>query len=325
MMKQIRLLILMSVIIISFFCPLAENVGMASPVSFVTFCDAYDKKDYESIVRIFDAGLDANLQFSGDRSLLTYVAANAQDEEFAISIARLLLSKGARVNDEDSFGRAPVVYAIENNKKTLLKFLLDNGADITLHSRAYIMPVVFVPFLRKNPDLAYLVISKCPNVNVKDNLGNTTLSWAARFGYIDSVRFLINKGAAIDNLSIHLKTPLMEAAEKGHYDVVKLLVENGANVNLQTQKGWSALMWAAEKGYNDIVSLFIKAGAGLFAKNINGERALVIAKKNNHSETVKIIRKAEFHYWLKCILIVGGPIAAMILIVVIIVYLRRRR
>lgn len=316
---------MISAIIITFFCSAASTAGLASTGNFRVFSDAYDKKDYEGIVKLFDAGLDANLQSFGNWTLLTYVAANAEDEEFAVSVAKLLLSKGARVNDEDFFGRVPVVYAIEEERRALLEFLLDNGADVTLSSRTYIMPVVFVPFLRKNPDITYLVISKCPNVNVMDNLGNTTLSWASRFGYIDLVQHLLNKGAAINNLSIHFKTPLMEAAEKGHYDIAALLVQKGANVNLQTKKGWSALMWAAEKGYNNIVSLLIEAGADLFAKSNRGERALIIAQKNNHPETVKIIKKAEFHYWLKWILIIGGPILLLIMIVVTILYIRKRR
>jgi len=323
-MNRIQTFIL--TIIITFFLPVVSTTVTASTGSFTDFCNAYDRQDYESIVQLFESGLDANAQAFGDKTMLTHVAANAQDEEFAVNVAQLLLSKGARVNDEDFFGRAAVVYAIEKDKRVLLKLLLDNGADVTLPCRAYRMPAIFIPFMQDNPEVAYLVISKCPDVKVMDNLANTTLSWVSRFGYLDSVRYLINKGAMIDNLSIHFKTPLMEASEKGHYDIAALLVQKGANVNRQTKKGWSALMWAAEKGYNEIVLLLIEAGADLFAKNDHGERALMIAQKNNHPETVKIIKKAEFRYWLKWILIVGGTVVIIIIMIaLIIVYIRKRR
>lgn len=324
-MNQIRSFILIAGIISAFFLPAVSTTVAASTGNFSVFSDAYNKKDYESVAKLFNAGLDANLQSFGDRTLLTYVAANARDEAFAVNVAKLLLSKGARVNDEDYFGRAPVIYAIEEDNRALLKLLLDNGADVTLFCRAYRMPAVFVPFMRNNSDVASLVISKCPNVNVMDNLANTPLSWAARFGYLESVRFLVDKGAILDNLSIHFKTPLMEAAEKGHYDIAVLLVRRGANVNLQTKKGWSALMWAAEKGYNEIVLLLIEGGADLFAKNNHGERALTIAQKNNHPETVKVIKKVELRYWLKWILIFGGPVVVIVMIVVIIMYFWKRR
>jgi ankyrin repeat protein len=323
-MNRIRTFIL-TIIIITFLLPVASTTVAASAGSFADFCNAYDKKDYESIVQLFESGLYANAQAFGDKTMLTHVAANAQDEEFAVKVAQLLLSKGARVNDEDFFGRAAVIYAIEQDRRALLELLLDNGADVMLPCRAYRMPAIFVPFMQDNPEVAYLVISKCPDVKVMDNLANTTLSWASRFGYLDSVRYLINKGAMIDNLSIHFKTPLMEASEKGHYDIAILLIQKGANVNQQTKKGWSALMWAAEKGYNEIVLLLIEAGADLFAKNDHGERALMIAQKNNHPETVKVIKKSEFRYWLKWILIVGGTVVIIIMIAVIIAYIRRRR
>ncbi len=289
------------------------------------FSAAYERKDFDAIAALVNSGLDVNMQTNDGRTMLTYAAAHAEDETFAVSVAKLLLSNGAQVNGEDSFGRAPVVYAIEEEKMAMSGLFLDSGADVTLQSSAYRMPIVFVPFMRKNSALTHMVIAKCPDVNIRDSLANTPLSWASRFGYLDSVRYLLEKGAQVDNLSVHNKTPLMEAAEKGHYDIAALLVRKGADINMQTKKGWSALMWAAEKGYNEIVSLLIGAGADLFVKNNKGERALAIARKNNHPDTVKIIEKAEFYYWLKKILLSGALVSVCVILTVIAVRYARRR
>jgi ankyrin repeat protein len=296
-----------------------ENTGAATQDDFAVFSAAYDKRDLEGIATLVNSAFDVTLRSHDGKTMLTYVAAHAEDEAFAVSVAKLLITNGARVNDEDSFGRVPLVYAIEEDRMALAELLLDNGSDVTLRSSAYRMPLVFVPFLRKNAALTSMVISGCPDVNIRDSLANTPLSWASRFGYLDSVRFLLEKGADVDIVSVHNKTPLMEAAEKGHYDVAVLLVRKGATVNMQTKKGWSALMWAAEKGYDEIVSLLIGSGADLFAKNNKGERALVIARKNNHPETAEIIEKAEFHYWLKRILACGAFVSLLVILAIVLI------
>lgn len=288
------------------------------------FYAAYDKRDFDTVTSLVNARFDASMRAHNGGTMLAYAAANAEDEVFALRVARLLLSKGAPVNDEDSFGRVPVIYAIEEDRKRMAALLLDNGAGVTLLSSAYKMPIVFVPFLHQNAALAYMVISKCPDVNIRDSLANTPLSWASRFGYLDSVKLLLEKGAQVDNVSIHNKTPLMEAAERGHKDVAVLLVQKGANIDIQTKKGWSALMWAAEKGYNEIVSLLIEGKADLFVKNNNEERALTIAQRNNHQDTAEIIEEAEFLYWLKKIMIFGALACVFIIVAVFIIKIKRR-
>jgi ankyrin repeat protein len=297
--------------------PSCEKAVAAAPDAYA-FTAAYDKKDFAGIVTLVNAGLDVNMRTPGGKTLLTYAASDAEDEPFATSVARLLLFNGAQVNSEDSFGRVPLVYAIEGGEKALATLLLDNGADVTLRSSAYNMPVVFVPFMRKNPAMTYMVIAKCKDTDIRDSLANTPLSWASRFGYIDSVRFLLEKGAPVDPLSVHNKSPLMEASEKGHYEIAALLVQKGARINIRTKKGWSALMWASEKGYNDIVSLLIGAGADLSATNDKGERALTIARKNNHQDTAILLEKAEFRYRLKKSLIFGGIVSAFIIVAIIV-------
>ncbi|OPX97572.1 MAG: Ankyrin repeats (3 copies) [Syntrophorhabdus sp. PtaB.Bin006] len=281
--------------------------------AFHAFSNAYDREDFDEISQLVSAGFDVNMHDPGGRTALTYVTANAQNETFAVKVAELLVLKGAKMNTEDSFCRTPIIYAIEDDRRALTAYLLDNGADPTLQSRAYNTPIIFVPFVRQRPALASMIIAKCRDVNIRDFLGNTPLSWASRFGYLDSVRLLLQAGAHVNNRSIHDKTPLMEAAEKGQYDVAELLVEKGADVNIQTKKGWSALMWASEKGYTKIVSMLIEAKADLFARNAKGERALTIARTNNHPETAKTIEGAEFRERLKKGIMFGAPAVLLII------------
>ena len=75
------------------------------------------------------------------------------------------------------------------------------------------------------------------DLNVPDNAGNTPLQIAALEGFLDIVRFLLEKGAEVDTRNIDKESPLIDAVENGHLEVVKLLLEYGANPRLGNAKG----------------------------------------------------------------------------------------
>ena len=62
--------------------------------------------------------------------------------------------------------------------------------------------------------------------------GLTALHFAARQGYIDTVKALVDGGADINQLNAGDKTsPLLIAIINGHFDLAKYLLEKGANPN----------------------------------------------------------------------------------------------
>ena len=63
----------------------------------------------------------------------------------------------------------------------------------------------------------------------KDYLKRTILYIAARNGYYDLVKYLIEIGADINEIQSTGSTPLHAASYFGHESVVKLLLENGSN------------------------------------------------------------------------------------------------
>ena len=75
------------------------------------------------------------------------------------------------------------------------------------------------------------------DLNVPDNAGNSPLQIAALEGFVDIVRFLVEKGAQVDSRNIDKETPLIDAVENGHLEVVKLLLDCGANPRLGNAKG----------------------------------------------------------------------------------------
>ena len=83
--------------------------------------------------------------------------------------------------------------------------------------------------------------------------------YAANNGYLEIVKYLIDKGADIDNENRGGDTALVYASENGHFDVVKYLIEKGSDVI----KHSNALWYASKNCHKEIVKLLIDSGADI--------------------------------------------------------------
>lgn len=92
------------------------------------------------------------------------------------------------------------------------------------------------------------------NCNSKYNHHSGALSEAAMRGKADIVRYLLQKGCDVENLTSDSETPICLAAQYGHLETVRVLVEHGANVNpvLQTGKMLHPLRLAMESNHTEI-------------------------------------------------------------------------
>ncbi|KAH0194591.1 hypothetical protein KCU70_g174, partial [Aureobasidium melanogenum] len=110
-----------------------------------------------------------------------------------------------------------------------------------------------------------------PQLNVKDDLGRSPLSYAAELGNLVAATLLIKAGAdpkIEDNepahwvdWSIEAYNPLSYAAAKGHLRMTEFLLKAGAYVNNQDYRGRSALLCAAKGGSEDVVKLLLQHGS----------------------------------------------------------------
>ncbi|MFN8474318.1 MAG: ankyrin repeat domain-containing protein [Anaerolineae bacterium] len=100
---------------------------------------AIQRKDYQRVTALLDAGADPNstsrglaflLQFHGqlsypDTALLTAINQRAPD------IARTLLDHGADPDGRDGQGRTPLMVAVLTGQTDIVRALLDHRADLT--------------------------------------------------------------------------------------------------------------------------------------------------------------------------------------------------
>jgi hypothetical protein len=83
-------------------------------------------------------------------------------------------------------------------------------------------------------------------------------------------------------------TPLMYASEEGHVGVVRWLLDKGAAVNERHPRGWTAL-WLASYGHLPVVNLLLERGGDPTTATDWGWTPLIAASDQGHLEVVRVL------------------------------------
>ena len=149
----------------------------------------------------------------------------------SVSIVRLLLRSGARVNASDTYGLTPLMAAAIGGHSEILSLLLEEGADLPHSVR-----------------------------------GESALAWACFAGRADAVRFLLSQGADPHGSTAAGDRPgfsnfFYSAIYQGFPQIVQLLLDAGVDPNARNSAGWTPLLRASESAHAEIVEQLLAAGA----------------------------------------------------------------
>ena len=102
---------------------------------------------------------------------------------------------------------------------------------------------------------------------------NKLLLRAARYGNVDKVQELLDKGANIEATAFgyYERTPLHHACWYGRVKVVEMLLERRANIEATTTLGETPLHYACSHGHVEVVEMLLNKGPAL-KQQINMER-----------------------------------------------------
>jgi len=119
---------------------------------------------------------------------------------------------------------------------------------------------------------------------------------AAKKGDIEKLTALFDAGICsilIDARDIQGKTPFFYAVRSNRVETVKFLIEKGANINVQDSGGMTPLHVAVNGNSSNIIGILIKAGAKLELKNNASNTPLALAEKlGGRPKVERLLKKA---------------------------------
>jgi len=217
-----------------------------------------------------------------------------------IEILKLLISRGATLDQVNHGEHNALTMAIRKHNFTAIEFLLKAGANI--NHRDGIHTALSLTHDQLNSSISedkkerfrevlhHLYVHGAHVNTPGDTIGWTPLQLTMNYNdttfYLNHATKLIQLGAAIDKQDNVGRTPLMIAAALGRLESTKLLTREGAHLDIVDNYGWSALMLAVYNNKLDIVRELIVKNADVNLTTQGHLSALKIAidQKNRRIE-----------------------------------------
>lgn len=229
-------------------------------------------QEYEIAGYLLDRGADPNGSTFYDTALwwIAYQSQFMTDDVYRL--AEKMLKKGATPDLAKSENNGtPLMIAAAKNSRKLVDLLLRYGADKNLVLDRENGNAATYAERAGNIELANYL--KGAN---NDGYRNS-LIYAVRQNDLDRVRsFLEGKGDDERRAGINkaeeksLMTPLHYAAKGGFLEMSRLLVEGGADINPRAQGSFTPLMFAAAYGMEDVGMYLVNAGAKINVVQTSG-------------------------------------------------------
>jgi ankyrin repeat protein len=222
--------------------------------------------DYLKLKELHDTGEDFDIKNDNKETPLLFSISQEQP-----LIAMELIDMGVNINATDAKGCTPLYNAAGMSYSNVVDALLGKGADYkikcstewtalhTAASRGFVnivnkfleIPGIDIYDSVKGLTAAHLAAQNGhvnvlkalyefdkKSLDVKDKFGRTPVQMAAKAGYIDAVRYLIDVGVDVNVLTWEKKRPLNYAQSSNNAELVQLLVVHGAyaeNFGAQTK------------------------------------------------------------------------------------------
>jgi len=235
----------------------------------------------------------------GETPLLLVV--RAEDLE----AVKLLHTHGAKINHQDNTGASMLASTVLHKNFAVLEYLVANGADINMSDNNGQSPLMqAIPTSNKDSKKTCKWVEKFitykPKLDfmqLKGDGGFSAMHLAARFGFVDVGKILLDNGATIDIRSLLTGgTPLHTAASAHQIDFAKMLIKRKANLEIVDKFGSTPLLTAVLRIDPDMVEVLVDAGAAVNVKSsVNPLVAPMVYAAGNpnpldHRKSVSIIK-----------------------------------
>ena len=186
--------------------------------------------DLGTVEMLLKEGVNKNVKTKNGESLLLLACRNDDKE-----MVKLLVEKGVKVNGISNKKESPLMVTCGRGNLEIMEYLIKNGADIkTVCSKKPRGRLGFM-YTPMNVNVMPVLFEKGITVDILDKDGIPLLISMASNKYmydLNDIKELVERGANVnirdDNDG---DTPLIRAAYEGDTKIIRYLIEKGANVD----------------------------------------------------------------------------------------------
>jgi hypothetical protein len=255
-------------------------VGAYSPL--IMALQAQDLKLFEFLL---ERGADVNQKDKiGNTPLLEAMSGGHE------KLVLRLLELGADVHAKTQFGYNVFSFIRHNTSLELVKRFLDLKVDTD--SKSYQGNVLNMVLQFRRHDLSTLLIDHGAPFNTADMQGNLPQHLAYQCGYFDLVKKLLDKGADVNAGRIYDgQTLLFQAVYMNKIEDVKYLLGRGANLQQLGANNVNLLHVAAVRGSVPMIEYLLSLGFDPRIENGAQQSPALLARVNNHYRAAIILQE----------------------------------
>jgi ankyrin repeat protein len=208
-------------------------------------------------------------------------------------VKALLLANPASINDRDREGKTALHYAAQRGHLEVVKFLLDNKADVNAAANNGATPGYLAKGFGKK-EVALLLVERGGSTvyikPVKPALPTRTLPAPGQ-----APSGMVPKPVVLPHLTV---IPLFEAVKTNGAEQVKgLLAQTPEVLKERDDRQWGALHLAAELGACEVATVLLDAGMDPNEKSRTGMTPLHVACRSTNQQMIELLltRKADLN------------------------------
>lgn len=204
---------------------------------------ALSNEDVSAAQQAIEKGADPNADFAGETAL-HWAVENGHE-----SLVRVLLEHGANPSPRSRFYlQTPLHIAADHGATRIAELLIEAGAEIESPTNGGWTPL-HVAVDQNASEIVGLLLEHGANIDARNNSGESVLHFVENANP-ELYRFLIRRAKDLNPVDEHEATPLIYAAGHGRNDLVQLLLHHGASTECTDKYGNSAAEMARREGHN---------------------------------------------------------------------------
>jgi ankyrin repeat protein len=257
-----------------------ELVKMNIEYSEDSFTKSVEKGELETVRLFLETGMSPDTKSYGGFTPFLQAAKNGD-----CKMMELLRSKGAATGGSDWSTCTALHFAARKGNIDAVEFVITKcGGKVLARDRNGATPL----HMAGSKEVAELLVNNYQiPVSITDNNGITPLLHAVYTCQNELARFLIEKGADVNEKNQEGETPLLIAAHFDNTPLVRYLLSKGADAQVTLKDGTTALhrAWRPE-----VAEMLLAKGVKINARDRQGNTALRIAVVNGAKDLATYLK-----------------------------------